>query len=252
MTKTKSNLDLLREATISTDLHAATALIHSCVTHDPATSLRYIREKELLLLPRSATFRDALRNSTITALTRMDPDGLLLQPALPYLAYCDIVASVRDELAAYANNEAQALASLPPETYIELCAVAVTDLVRRYVALQPKEASTTDPATHSRAGTPLPGELVDAVWEISGTYALLPLMLLEVGTAARAGATRRPLSTLDAARAAQRLCRIAEDWQLLTDIRQRVAWQRDNVARVEPEWVQIPFCTEFSRGCRMT
>jgi hypothetical protein len=170
----------------------------------------------------------------IAAITASDGDGAMLEVALPYLAYADIVASLRDDLALRANNDAQVLAALPLETSFELCTIAVTDLVRRYVSRQRASGAAAPPTDDTLPKHAMPAKAIDAVWEIAGIYAVMPLMLLEVANARRSGATRAPLSTLDALRAAQRLCSVAEDWQALSDVRQRIAWHRDDVTRVEP------------------
>lgn len=224
----------LDDAVRGNQLQEAVGELVSWVSRDARAALVHLTRKELLIGPRSPAFRARLREGLLSAVTAADPTGVLLREALPYLAYCDIVAVLRDEVALRANNDAQLLAGLPEDDAIELAAAIVQGQVRRYV----QEHRPAEERTEASTPTPtVPGDLVRVFWEIAGIYELLPAMLLEIASARNQGQARKPLSLLHAARAAQRLFRTAEDWQRLSDIRQRVAAGRDRISRVERNFV---------------
>lgn len=227
-----AEMKAIRDAVQGGEPRAIEMALRTAFASDATAALRYIREKELFFLSRVPATREHFRNALIGVITACDREGNLLRSILPYLAYCDIVADLRDQLSARADNEAQVLATFAPEVYIELCVIAVASVARQYVKKTFDAAPTTSRDQVRSSG--VPALLVAAVWGVADIYALLPLMLAEVAAAARTNRTRAPLSLLDAERAAQRLCNVAADWKRHTDIRQRVAWNRDSVTRVEP------------------
>lgn len=212
------------------DISGATNHLLHYIINNPAEAFIVIREKELLLSPQSSGHRDELHRAFLKAAEQSS--GTLLHQLLTYAHYADAVASVRDELAIHAQNDAELLSTLPFELSIELCCMAVTSLARKTIIAERKRPREQNKTTTKSASAQV--RLAAGIWEISGIYSLLPLMLSQVAAAAATSTTnaRRPLSLIDAMRAAQRLCRVAEDWQSLADVRQSVAWGFERVSRV--------------------
>ncbi|MFO0758137.1 MAG: hypothetical protein U0359_16700 [Byssovorax sp.] len=220
----KSTVDKIVDVLRANQIDQARKLLRTYIAADPSAALADIKQKELLLNPSVMSARARFRDDIASAFERTS--GTLLQQSLNYLEYCDVIGPIRDELAARAQNEAVLLAALPPEIYVELCVMAVVALVRRYIAKARRPAPSSVPR--------VPVELAGGIWEISGRYAVLPFMLTAVCSCRPGPEDRRPLSLMDAMRAAQRLCTVAEDWQALLNVRQGVACVTEVVSRVEP------------------
>lgn len=209
---------------------SAAALLRSAIPLNPLGTLAEVRQKEALLRSHSVADRSVLAAAYVDGVIASEVS--LLPSALNYVAYCRLVANLRDRLAARAHNEAELLARIPIHRAIELCMIAISALARE--RLRQAQAEPPRRELPAEPDITVPAKLIDVIWDISRIHSLLPLMLQEVVLSRKKVADRSARSAIDALRAAQRLSLIASDWQSLTYVRQSVAWSEETVSRVGP------------------
>src|SRR5262245_22671941 len=124
----RSHMENALKALERDDLDACRAALRISFLENPSASMFYARQKELLFRSKSADRRREFREALLEQIVAHDHDGHQTRLWLPYLYYCDIVADLRDEISLRANNDAQVLAALPREVYIELVVMAVTSM----------------------------------------------------------------------------------------------------------------------------
>src|SRR5258707_13137549 len=100
---------------------------------------------------------------------------------------------------------------------VEACARVAGSEIRRFV----RATVRADAGDNARNSLRTTATVSDVSHEIGGLYSLLPHMIKEISNSRRQGSKSRVAPC--AAIAARRLFRVAEHWQSLSFLRQRVA-----------------------------
>ncbi len=221
-------MEKLRAAAAAGDAVAFERGIVALVESDGFARLQDIRRAELLFSCHSPAKRAAVRRAYLDALLRLRAPPDLLRDAVVYASYCEVVAELRDDIAKAASVTGTGLDRLDILDAIEASTRVVASEIRRFV----KRSVASSAAASTRRPLEMAARVADVSHEIGGLQSLLPHMIKQLNAGRSQVVAREHQDGPCAVTAARRLFRVAEHWQTLTYLRQRVAFGEIRVERV--------------------
>lgn len=228
----KKTVEALKQSLDRCDIESSTKILEEFARRNgrefPALASLF-RKQEILMRCRYQGSRNIFIEKYVNLLVAhqegMSEKGI--QCEVDHAYYSMVMSTARDQIAHEAKLVSQVLSGVDFKTGAELCYGAVVSAARSYMrSVEADEKRGFD----IQAGSAF-------VYELSGIFDLLQIMLQELASAHRertSVAERSVASMVQAARAARRLLELAEDWQTCTDVRQRIANGFTQVVRVEP------------------